>query len=353
MKNINKFTKDKNNITPLENAFFSGRYDCFNKIINNDFNNNIFSNLNKNLNDFLKNITRKKNKNIEIKNLAKERIIPEIKYLLKNGDTKDIMQLIEYNKKLFPFNDYKSCKKIVNCIFKIGNIKNIEIMLKLIDYKKYPIAPFIGKYGLIKWLNELLKYGIDLFQSDKNVLNGKTIFDFCIESNNSNLYKLIFNNIESPNKIFLDIISKNFVDALLTNKNLIVGEIIKQLRKPKFKNMKLSIEKLSYTHKTTSKMINMCLNLNFIDPKTLDIYSAVKFCRPSVVRIILSLVYNQIDNNKLKLLVNNIATSNRLDNLLILNEKFNINEIYHDVINMNIINEKLVEIESLAESKKL
>ena len=52
-KNIDKNSKDEKNISPLENAFFSGRYDCFNKI-NGKNNDSLFKELNKNLNDFLK-----------------------------------------------------------------------------------------------------------------------------------------------------------------------------------------------------------------------------------------------------------------------------------------------------------
>ena len=51
-KNIDKYSKDEKNISPLENAFFSGRYDCFNKINGKD-NDSLFNELNKKLNDFL------------------------------------------------------------------------------------------------------------------------------------------------------------------------------------------------------------------------------------------------------------------------------------------------------------
>ena len=351
-KNIDKYTKDKNNISPLENAFFSGRYDCFNKINGKD-NDSLFNELNKKLNDFLKNLKRKEKIEKEIKITSKNSLISEIKSFFKIGDIERITQIIEYDKKsklnFIPFTDYKSCKKIVNCVCKIGNINFIEILLKLVNYKIFPIAPFVGKYGLIKWVNELVKYGIDLFQSDKNILDGKTIFDLCVKSNNSKLYKFIFKYIETPNEFIQNIIANNFVEALFYDKNRIINEIINQFEKPKFRNIKLSIQKLSTSMKTTSKMLNNCLQLNFINPKSLDIFSAVKYCRPSVVRIILSLVSNKINKEKLKNLISNITKFNRLDNLLVLHEKFNINEIHPNSINMNFITKKLVEIESIAE----
>ena len=355
-KKIDKYSKDINNATPLENAFFSGRYDCFNRINDNDINNSLFIELNTKLNNILTNITRKNTNEKSINIKSKDLYIREIKRLLKNEDINGIIQLIENNNKLqlniLPFNDYKSCKKIVNCACKVGNIKYIELLLKLIDHKKFPIAPFIGKYGLVKWVNDLVQYGINLFQSDKNILEGKTILDFCVESNNSKLYKLIFKNIEKPNHSFKNIISNNLIEALFTKKKYIIVEIINQLEKPKFKNMELSIEKLSYSYKTTSKILNYCLKLKFINPRTLDIYSAVKFCRPSVVRIILSLVSNEIKEENLKKIVKAIIKHNRLDNLLIINEKYNINQLYHNAIDLNIINKKILEIESLAESQK-
>ena len=352
-KNIDRLSLDKDKISPLEYAFFSGRYDCFCIINNNDINNDLFKKLNKNLNDFLKNIKSKETINHNNFQYDAE-ILSKIKNLMKNGNIKGIMELIDNNKKLniIPFNDYKSCKKIVNCACKIGNIKFIEILLKLINHKVFPVAPFLGKYGLIKWVNDFVKYGINLSQSDKNVLEGKTIFDFCVESNNSKLYKLIFKNIESPNNFYQEIISKNFVQALLTKKNLIVNEIISQLEKPKFRKMEISIKELSYSINTTSKMLKFCLNLNFINIKTLDIFSAVKFCRPSVVRIILSLVINQIDEKNFKILINNIKKYGRLDNLLIINEKFDINKYYPNSINKNDINNMLKKIEKKAESPK-
>ena len=354
-KNIDKYTKDKNNISPLENAFFSGRYDCFNKINGNN-NNSLFNELNKNLNDFLKNLKRKDIIDKEIKIISKDSLISEIKSLFKIGNINRITQIIEYDKKYklnyIPFTDYKSCKKIANCACKIGNVNFIEILLKLVNYKIFPIAPFVGKYGLIKWVNELVKYGIDLFQSNKNILGGKTIFDLCVKSNNSKLYKLIFKYIETPNEFIQNIIANNFVEALFYDKKRIIYEIVNQFEKPKFRNIKLSIQKLSTSVKTTSKMLSNCLKLNFIDPKSLDIFSAVKYCRPSVVRLILSLESNKINKEKLKELISNITKFNRLDNLMVLHEKFNINEIYPNSININFITEKLVEIESISETPR-
>ena len=357
MKNIDMNIKDNDNITPLEYAFFSGRYDCFNKINNKNKNNLNYNNLNKSLNVFLKSISRKKN-NDKIRNNMKhiDVIVKEIKTLLKQGNISEITQFIENNKKYniidIPFNDFKICKKIVNCACKIGNTNNIPELLKLINHKTFPIAPFVGKYGLIKWLNDIVNYGIDLFQCNKKVLNFKTIFDICVESNNSKLYKLILRNIEETNTLFKTILSNNFVEALLTKKKSIVKEIISQLEKPKFRNMKLSIEKLSQTYKTTSNILNYSLNLNFINPQSLDIYSAVKYCRPSVLRIILSLKSNEINKECLEKLLKIIKRYNRLDNLLVLNEKSNINELYPNLIDMNIINKILMKIENLAQSPK-
>lgn len=291
-----------------------------------------------------------------MKSFDKNSIIQEIKHLLKNENIDGINKLIEQEKKLelniLPFNDFISCYMIVDCACKIGNFLFIELLLKLINHKKFPISPFIGKYGLIKWVDEISNYGINLFQSEPNVLNGKTILDFCTESNNSKLYKMILKNVDNTNKFYENMISNNFVDALLNKKDKIVKVIMKQMKKPKFRNMELSIEKLSKSIKTTPRILNLCLSLNFINPKTLDIFSAIKFCRPTVFRIIMSLKSNEINENNLKKIIREAAKYKRLDNLLILNEEYNINNIYPNTINLNQIYEKLLKIEELSESPK-
>ena len=181
--------------TSAKYAFYSGRFDCYDLIMEKTHDKHDF-------------ILRQKIESMRLNSkddkLLRESLFfqDEIEYDNKISNNMDFKDLINFYEK----NDYKNAKKLIkqfkdnNEILIKNNIydliefscknRNIELLIlisELKPLKNYHIGqPYIEKYGLISWLNEVVNLGIDIFSKSKLVLGNKSIFDFYLINNDKN-----------------------------------------------------------------------------------------------------------------------------------------------------------------------
>ena len=218
--------------------------------------------------------------------------------------------------------------------------------------KEYHIGPYIGKYGLIDWINEINNFGTNIFTKGEKILDNKDIFDFCIINDDNKLLKNIFKTIDTPSKNFQNIISKIFCKALILSKINILKQIRKELESNKFKEFQLSIDLLSKEINLTPKNLNIILNgYPKIMTKTFDIKNAIKFCKPNIIYYLLENHYIKEKDYLLDELLNLSLDNNRIDNLYILVQYFQKSKpIFND---FDCINKNLYSIEGLLLKKMI
>ena len=171
----------------------------------------------------------------------------------------------------------------------------LNYLSRLINVNEYPIASWIGKYGLINWVNEAIELGLNIFDKNPKYLNGKNIFDFAIQSGNSVLIKEILNIIT---EIDNETLSNLICDSLLSNNNEIINLLYNKISENKFEKNKISFKKLGKTNQSTSLMLKYAYEIKSEDINSIDIIDAIKYSRPSFLKSLLS--YKDILNQKIE-----------------------------------------------------
>ena len=255
-------------------------------------------------------------KDCNIKNLCRFMRINDLKSALEISDlifeNKEIMSIIK--------NDINIQKKIIRNACK-GILEDyLYILLKLIDLKTISslIFEYIYAYYLKNWIIVLEKNGI--------------IFNKKISAQNYNILEYLLLNDEEEFINLMNVLEEipsQYLSRLLFSKCINKKEIedFDNLF-IKFRPKNINIESFSETSEITIEDIKYLLgnkynfNINF---STFNFEKMIKFCRPSVVKLVLT--SNEfIGNQKINMYdLKNIAKNNRrFDNLQILepNNKF-------------------------------
>ena len=335
-------------------AFYSGRFDCFNLILN----------YNKNKKDiFLKNkilelISQSNEKKDDINNININNYMnfKNLKILFENNDEKKIKIILEKMKKIKIKLPDEEIYELIDLTCRVRNINLLKLLNEFKLLKDFHIGPFIGKYGLISWLEEMPNIGCELFTKSENILNNKNIFDFCLINNDKKLLKNLFNindkNNDKNSEKFMKEISNLFCKALLFGNIKILEQIYRELHSNNnYKDKKLSLVLLSKSHDITlNKLKKIMEGFDIVDIKSLDIKNVAKFCRPNILEFMLDNSLNKTKDIKFLIeLKNIIKKNNRFDNLYMILNRFP--EINENEINIEELNTKLLQIEELFENK--
>ena len=195
-KNTIKYEKG---FTPEHYAFLGGRIDIYNYICNNDIKEfkeyiNFLKQVEKNYS-----LTYWNDNNFDLDDFLK---------LLEKGNILYIRQFVDFyknnynlKKNLLENNSEKIIEKI--CIGRNPLILNL--INEIFDLKNTMIAPLVGKFGLISFVEELKNMNIDILTEK----GGKTILDYAIERKDEDMILQIFKNIEE--------ISNNNLSKYLTH----------------------------------------------------------------------------------------------------------------------------------------
>ena len=212
--------------------------------------------------------------------------------------------------------------------------------------KNFHIGPYIGKYGLYSWLQEIANLGVDIFTSSKKVLNNENIFHYCLLNDDKKFLKNLLKFMNKPIDNFEEIISELFCLGIEKEKLNIIKQIITELEGSKFNDIKISLKPITKNINIPLKKLKIVFsNFPKVDSKTLNIEDAMKFSRPNILEFLLEI--NDLKNNKellQKLLFIGIE-NDRFDNIYTLTNKFP--EISQDFYNINEIQKNLIEIEEL------
>jgi len=219
--------------------------------------------------------------------------IEYLKELFKEERYKEIEKVISSMKEKLPFKDLNICFELTNCCCKGRNKESIKYLSQLVDFKKYPLMPFIGKFGLSDWIKEAIGHGCDLYESNKHIDDGATIFDWCIESNDDKMLSYIFNFIESVDERLNSMLSKIICKAAIQEKIYLLSDLQIMLELPKFKTVQLSIHSLCQNPNITLDTFNILVKVfKHIDLSTINLHDAIQYCRPSVFKEMLKLKPN-------------------------------------------------------------
>ena len=343
IKNYNalKDSKDIIDCSPKDFALLNGRLDCY-YFLNKDtrFRNEMSDKLFYTLKKF--NISQNINQNINQNNL-----VFSLFDAMKKNDTKNanlIAAKISNNIELLNQlnNSPQLTKKLIKSAIIGKNTNFLNILSHLIEIKKYPIAAFIGKTGLITWIPELLEYGLDIFAENK----GKNIFDYAIENNNVKIIECILNTISEISDSKL---SSLVCKSLLNGNTDLINIIFNLLKKRKFNNNKISFEQLGKNISSNELTYNFASSFKSDSLKTIKLTDAIKYCQNSFVNSLLlnkDLLDQEINPIQLFEIAEN---SNRKDNLVILCKHFptilSVKSFFKDEINK--LNNEINNIENL------
>ena len=329
--------------TQAKYAFFSGRFDCFDLLVEKSKNkHDLFLKQN-----VLNIILNSENANYDF---SYEKINFEfLLFLFEKNDCKNAFALMKILKKKNVFLTENEIYELIEFSCKINSIELLKIVSFYTSLKRFCIGPFIGKFGLVFWVKEALNLGIEIFAREKKILNNKNIFHFCLLNDDKKLLKEIFKITNKITKEFEYEISKLFCKAVIKGKINIICQIEKELKNSKFSKMKISLETLLKNKNTTLNKLKLILN-NFqnVDVKSLKIEDAIKFSRPNIVEFLIKLKsVKKNDLNKFKFIA---IENNRFDILFTLIKIFP--EISENEINFNEIDSKLIEIEEILQENK-
>ena len=193
--------------------------------------------------------------------------------------------------------------------------------------------------------------GINIFSREKNILNNKNIFYFCLLNDDKKLLKQIFKITNKITKEFEYEISKLFCKAVIKEKINIIYQIEKEIQNSKFSKMKISLETLLKNKNTTLNKLKLILN-NFknVDIKSLKIEDAIKFSKPNIVEFLIKLKNIKENKNILNKFKFIAIENNRIDILFTLIKNFP--EINENEININEIDFKLIQIEEILQENQ-
>ncbi|OUM63765.1 hypothetical protein PIROE2DRAFT_9628 [Piromyces sp. E2] len=262
-------------------AVHSGRFDCYQQLPEN-------KKYSKKLDEQLNNAF-----SLSHTNHSTYDKVEYLKELFKEERYKEIEKVISSMKETLPYKDSHVCFELIHCCCKGRNKESIKYLSQLVDFKKYPLMPFIGKYGLKDWIKEAIGYGCDLYESNKSIDNGATIFDWCIESNDDKMLSCIFNFIENVDERLNSTLSRVICKAAVQERIYVLSNLQMILEFPKFKTVQLSIHSLCQNPNITLGTFNLSVKaFKHIDLSTIDLNDAIKYCRPSVFREMLKLKPN-------------------------------------------------------------
>jgi len=268
-------------------AIYSGRLDCYQQLPKKEKYNKKFE---KTINDaYLSYNNNNNNNNNNINNNNKN--FKYLKELFKNGQIKEIEYAIISMKNNLPINNYDECIEFIDAACKGRKKDSIKYLSQLFDIKKYPLMTFIGKNGLVGWIKEAIGYGCDLYESYHSI----TIFDCCIESDDILMLQHIFNFIDTVDNKFNTILSKMVCKAAKDNKISFLVKLSFLLKLPKFKKSCISISSLCKTAMITSATFSILIkNFKCINLSTINLNTAVKYCRPNVFKEMVKLMPNYL-----------------------------------------------------------
>ena len=331
---------DKFGNTPARYAFYSGRFDCYNLLINKT-NNKFDISLKQKVDSLImESMTDNDMNEIQTNNKIKNLI-----YFYEDNNYKKAKLLINKYKNEIILKE-KEVYTLIDLSCKNRNIELLKLIAELIPLKNYYIGPFIGKYGLNSWLQEISNLGVDIFANSPKVLNNKNIFYFCLLNDDKKFLKQILKFMNKPIDNFEEIISELFCLAIEKGKMNIIKQIIKELEGSKFNNIKISLKPFSKNINITLKNLKIMFN-NYpkVDSQTLNIEDAMKYSRPNILEFLLDI--KNLENNKEELeKLKYIGIENeRFDNLYTLINKYP--KLSDDFYDCNGYQKKLIEIEEL------
>ncbi len=321
-----KIIKDLNGKTPEHYAFLGGRIDIYNLITTSD------------IKEFKEYIT-------SIKNSDKENLNEEIMVTLEGqiflncfldnlskgniSHVRKILKFYQNNKALkanLPLDNFS--EKILINACKGRNPLILSIINEIIDFKKISIAPIVGKYGLISFIEEMKNMNIDMFSE----IDNKSLLDYAIENKNKDMILEFFKNIE---EISNDNLSKYLTKILMKSYKLFDSLYNYIISQDKFSINKINFDYL-YNKNSLPEHFIIFFKLNKIDKTSLDLNKIKNNCRDSVISEI-NKYYYPIENipNKNE----NQAEKNILRNLLEKNSssKYNFYIFEHDILKLKEI----------------
>ena len=273
LKNRNRI-KDRNGNIPEHYAFFSGRIDIYNQIASSDI---------KEFNEYISSIRKGDYENLNEEILSKLENKNEFLDCLydnlnkgKVSDTKKIIKFYQNNKDLkksFSLNDNK--EKIIINMCKGRNPQILSIINEVIDFDNIPIAAYIGKYGLISFIEEMKNMNINMFSE----LDNKGLLDFAIENKNEDIIIEFFKNIE---EISNELLSKYLTKIIMRSKKLFFTIYNYILSDEKYFKNKIKFDYL-YNKDSLPNYFNIFLKLNNIDINSLNLNKIKENCRDSVI----------------------------------------------------------------------
>ena len=333
-------TFDKFGNTQAKYAFYYGRFDCYDLLVNKSGNQYDLS-LKENIRKLVLNEDKDKN-NIAHNNYQ------SLKYFFEVNDINNIRLLINQMKKENKKLDTKEIYNLIDISCKNRNFESLKLLGEFSSLKNFHVGPYIGKYGLITWLKEVSNFGIDIFSKSEEILNGKNIFHFCLLNDDKKLLKHIFKLIDNPPENFELELSELLCNAIVEGKINIINQIEKELENSKFNNIKISLEPF-YLNKnlTLNKLKLLINNYSKVDIKSINIKQVMKHSRPNILEYLLE-IKNVKENKELLAELKYIGVENEsIDNLYILQKKFP--DLANDILDTNYVTQKLNNIEKILE----
>ena len=266
LKNRNMI-KDINGNLLQHYAFFGGRIDIYNLIARSDI---------KEFNEYITSIRQGDSENLNDEmilqlNNENDFLIHLCNNLNKGNvlNTKKIIKYYQKNPKLKKSPLLKdNLEKIIISMCNGRNPILFELINEIINFDDIPIAPYIGKYGLISFIKEMKNMNINMFSK----LNNKSLLDFAIENKNEDIIIEFFKNIE---EISNENLSKYLTKILMRSKKLFNSVYNYIISEDKFKNNIINFDYL-YNKDSLPIYFKIFLNLDKVDKKALDLYRKLK-----------------------------------------------------------------------------
>ena len=319
LKNRNKIRDLKGN-TPEHYAFFGGRIDIYNQIATSDI---------KEFNEYINSI-----RNGDKENLNEEKLLEldkEDDYLnnlcisLNNGNISDTKKIIKYyqkNQKLKKIFILKNnLTKIIKSMCNGRNPFLLSLISEIINFDNIPIAAYIGKYGLISYIEEMKNMNINMFSE----LDKKSLLDFAIENKSEDMILEFLKNLD---EISNDKLSKYLTKILMRSKKLFNSIYNYIISEEKFSKNQINFDYL-YNEDSLPIYFKIFLKLDKVDINSLDLNKVKNNCRNSVILELQKQNYQIINQFEDESLFENKIFKQLLDKNS--NSKFNSFIFEHDV----------------------
>ena len=162
----------------------------------------------------------------------------------------------------------------------------MNVINEFIDLHESPIAPLIGKFGLISFIGEMKNMNYDMFSE----INGKSLLDYAIENKNEEMILEFFEIIE---EISDDLLSKYLTKILIKSFKLFDSVFNYILSEEKFSKNKLKFTYL-YDKNSLPSHFKTFFNIENVDISSLDLNKIKNNCRDSVI--------SEINNHSYKII---------------------------------------------------